>query len=105
MSTTIATRIARPRMRSNVKALTPWSVKPSRRMPSTQAPMKAPSTVPLPPASSVPPITAEGERVQAPAGAHEQHLERQREADRPQDPGVGPAAEDAGERLAARRVD
>ena len=47
-----------PRIRSNVKALMPWSVKPSRRMPSTHAPMNAPITVPLPPASSVPPMTA-----------------------------------------------
>ena len=44
---------------SKVKALTPESEKPSLRMPSTNAPSSAPITVPDPPVSSVPPITAE----------------------------------------------
>ena len=50
-------------MRSNVNALTPWSVKPSLRMPSTQAPMNAPTTVPLPPDKAVPPMTAAEELI------------------------------------------
>ncbi len=59
MLTAMVTRMAAPRIMSNVYALTPSSVKPSFSMPRTIAPNSAPMTVPSPPVSSVPPITAE----------------------------------------------
>ena len=73
-------------MRSNVNALTPWSVKPSRRMPSTHAPMNAPMTVPLPPASSVPPMTAAEIAANMMFGAAGERVGR-RDPDRLDDPG------------------
>ena len=54
----IETMIAAPSTRSNVKALIPWSVKPRLRMARTRTPSAAPITVPEPPNSEVPPITA-----------------------------------------------
>src|SRR6266705_2852646 len=45
-------------MMSKVKALTPSRVKPSLRMESTRTPRKAPTIVPRPPISEVPPMTA-----------------------------------------------
>src|SRR5712691_176971 len=54
----IDARIARPVIRTKVKALTPMMLRPVRRMMSTATPMKPPTTVPTPPNSEVPPITA-----------------------------------------------
>ncbi len=54
----IEATMAMPRIMLNVKALMPLIVRPSRSMPRTRAPRKAPITVPEPPASAVPPMTA-----------------------------------------------
>ena len=53
----IVMRIAPPKIMLKVYALTPESVKPSFKMPSTAAPRNAPMIVPEPPVSSVPPMT------------------------------------------------
>ena len=50
--------IAAPSTMLNVKALTPSMMNPSRRIARTSAPRNAPITVPDPPVSSVPPMTA-----------------------------------------------
>src|SRR3984893_6677815 len=55
----MASRIVRPVTRSSAKELVPRMRNPSLIMPSTHAPMQAPTMVARPPVSAVPPITAE----------------------------------------------
>src|SRR6476660_4936226 len=55
----MASRIVRPVTRSSAKELVPRIRNPSLIIPDTQAPMQAPTMVPRPPVSAVPPITAE----------------------------------------------
>ena len=54
----IEAMIATPRIMLNVYALMPLMFRPSRSTPRTRAPRNAPTTVPEPPASAVPPMTA-----------------------------------------------
>src|SRR5439155_1395992 len=54
----IEARIASPMIRSKSKALTPMMFRPVRRMMITPTPMNPPTTVPTPPKSEVPPMTA-----------------------------------------------
>src|SRR5271165_4703430 len=55
----MASRIVRPVTRSSAKELVPRMRNPSLIIPNTHAPMQAPTMVPRPPVSAVPPITAE----------------------------------------------
>src|ERR1700688_1945763 len=55
----MASRIVRPVTRSSAKELAPRMRNPSLIIPNTHAPMQAPTMVPRPPVSAVPPITAE----------------------------------------------
>src|SRR5271166_5946716 len=55
----MASKIVRPVTRSSAKELVPRMRNPSLIIPKTHAPMQAPTMVPRPPVSAVPPITAE----------------------------------------------